>query len=240
MILNKKILIKINNNNIEVNYNNLIKIDYFYQLLEDRDYNEIKEININKVNYNNLKLILKFTEIENNEIKEYINNIEEVSEFMTSKMPIILVNYLEPFNIKNNKEYDKEIINMIIKFKEDCNYLQYDLLGDIIEYKWADNLRIINKDILKEILIENVNEINNNYNDEINIELKILEEKILRIIFYYYEVDEDEIEIFFKNNIINDEKIYNLIKITNISKLKFIEILKKNIDIMINDLNYII
>ena len=136
-MINKEIRLffKYNNDYLNVNYNDIIKIPYFFQLLEDRTYDEYKELEINKIDINNFKLILDFIKIENQSIKDYIKEIEQVSYYTTSIMPSSLNNYLSVFDIKNEKEHDTMIINKMISFKEDCNYLQYDLLGDVIEYK---------------------------------------------------------------------------------------------------------
>jgi len=229
-------LILYDNHYIDANYEDLIKIPFLYQLLEDRTYNEMKEIYLNKIEIDNFKLILDFVNIENEEIRNYMDNIYTVSSFNTTNMPEKLKLYLEPFNIKNNKEYDRTIIEKLVNFKEDCNYLQYDLLGDVIEYKWADNYRIMDRQILKEILIENIQDMNN-IDDK--IDLKNLEEKYLRIILYHYKIDEDEIEKIFKLEKITDEILEKLINKKEISKDIFKNILLENVNDIIEELDYI-
>jgi len=232
---NIKIILK-NNDYIIAKYIDLIKINYFQQLFEDRNYNEINEIKIDKIDKNNFKLILDFTKIDTNEIFDYIYSIKQVSEKNTLNMPIILKKYLEIFSITHDKYKDMKIINNIIKFKNDCNFLQYDLLCDIIEYKWADNYRIMDKKILKEILTENIINNINYYNDVINI--NELDDKIIEILFDYYNIDEDIIEYYFKNKN-SKEDIYNILKIQEIKKDKLKEILLNNVDNIIEELKFI-
>lgn len=235
-------LIRINlydNYFMKANYEELIKIPFLYQLLEDRTYDEMKEIYLNKIGINNFKLILDFVNIEDEQIRNYIHDIYTVSSFNTLNMPEKLKLYLEQFDIKNDKEQDRTIIENLINLKEDCNYLQYDLLGDVIEYKWADNYRIMDRRILKEILEENIEEIiNTNQINEI-IDLKNLEEKYLRIILYYYKVDEDEIDNIMKLEKITDELLEKKINMKEISKIKFKEILLNNVNDIIEELDYL-
>jgi hypothetical protein len=224
---------------MKANYEELIKIPFLYQLLEDRTYDEMKEIYLNKIGINNFKLILDFVNIEDEQIRNYIHDIYTVSSFNTLNMPEKLKLYLEQFDIKNDKEQDRTIIENLINLKEDCNYLQYDLLGDVIEYKWADNYRIMDRRILKEILEENIEEIiNTNQINEI-IDLKNLEEKYLRIILYYYKVDEDEIDNIMKLEKITDELLEKKINMKEISKIKFKEILLNNVNDIIEELDYL-
>lgn len=222
-MINKEIRLffKYNNDYLNVNYNDIIKIPYFFQLLEDRTYDEYKELEINKIDINNFKLILDFIKIENQSIKDYIKEIEQVSYYTTSIMPSSLNNYLSVFDIKNEKEHDTMIINKMISFKEDCNYLQYDLLGDVIEYKWADNYRIMDRTNLNEILKDNINNIFENFkeiDDESFINLNSLENKIQEIIIEYHQNSE----------------------ITKITKKDLRKILDLHITTIIEDLNYII
>ena len=231
------------NKTINANLNDLNKINYFQQLFEDKNYEEIKEINLTNtiLTYDNLIIILNFLKTDNQEINDYMNKIEQVSELNTAKMPLSLYNFLAQYNINEDKEYNKMVIERILKIKEEANYLQYDIFCDAIEYKWADNYRLMDKTILKEILLENVEEIyeeNFKYLDDIYI--KTLDYKYLIVIFNYYNVEEDEIDNFFNKNEINDVSIYNLIKTIKISNLFFKKILIKNIDEIIDELKYII
>ena len=227
-------------NCIKCSIDKILKIEFYRQLLEDREIDEILDIEVKLISYKNMKLILDFVEIENEEIKEYFKDIDQVSEYTTSIMPEILVNYLKIFDVKNNFEYDSKLFKNIIELKENTNYLQYDMLGDVLEYKWADNYRVINKDILKEILIQNVNNVMiNEFSNDTTIIIKNLSEKYINILFEFYNVDEDDIEDFFEKNEINDETILNILKITTISKDEFYNILIKNVDVILDDLTYI-
>ena len=227
-------------NNIKYDVDKLLKIEFYRQLLEDREIAEVPDVEVKLISYENMKIILNFVEIDNGEIKEYFKDIDQVSEYTTSIMPEILVDYLKIFDVKNEFEYDSEIFKKIVQLKENSNYLQYDMFGDVLEYKWADNYRVINKDVLKEILIQNVNNvmINEFLNDK-TIIIKNLSEKYINILFEFYNVDEDDIEDFFEKNEINDETILNILKITTITKDEFYNILIKNVDVILDDLTYI-
>ena len=96
------------------------------------------------------------------------------------------------------------------------------------------------KDILKEILIQNVNNVMiNEFLNDTTIIIKNLSEKYINILFEFYNVDEDDIEDFFEKNEINDETILNILKITTITKDEFYNILIKNVDVILDDLTYI-
>lgn len=222
-----------NNKKIKTTYETIIKIPFLFQLTEDREYDDYKEIELFKIDVNNFNLILEFTKIDNKEIRDYINDIEQVSYYKSSIMPLSLINYLKPFDITNNKDYDKLIIDKLIRFKEDCNYLQYDLLGDIIEYKWADNYRLMDKTNLKEILTENVANIINSFNDENKIKIKNLEDKIIKIILDFYEIEEED------NDNFTDNYFLTKIGITEITSKELERILLMNINTIMDELNYI-
>jgi hypothetical protein len=227
-------------NNIKCNSDKLLKIEFYRQLLEDRDIDEVLDIEVKLISYENMKIILKFVEIDNEEIKEYFKDIDQVSEYTTSIMPEILVDYLKIFDVKNDFEYDSNLFKKIIQLKENSNYLQYDIFGDVLEYKWADNYRVIDKDILKEILIQNVNNVMiNEFSNDTTIIIKNLSEKYINILFEFYDIDEDDIEDFFEKNEINDSTILNILKFTTITKDEFYNILIKNVDIILEDLTYI-
>lgn len=163
IIISKNILLNIKN-----------KIDYINQLL---DYNNnINENIINLYcNYNNLKIIFNFSllDINNNIISNYFDNLnlknENVSSFNTNNMPLILKNFLSEFTINNidddNEFYKFKYLNELMK---DTDYLQYQLLYDVFEYKIADNYRIIDKNILKIFLKRNTNYSNYDIDNIIN------------------------------------------------------------------------
>jgi len=229
-----------NGNNIKVNIDKLNKIEFYRQLLEDRDIEDTIDIEVKIISYDNMKLIIDFIDIDNQEIKDYFKDIDQVSEYTTSLMPVSLVEYLKVFDVKNNFEYDSELFKRIIQLKENSNYLQYDMLGDVLEYKWADNYRVINKDILKEILIQNVNNVMiNEFSNKDIIIIKNLSEKYINILFEFYDIDEDDIEDFFEKNEFTDESISKMLKFTHITKNEFYNILIKNVDVILEDLTYI-
>lgn len=215
-------------------YDNLIKIEYFNQLFDNRDYEEIKELSLSNLTEMTLDIILNFLKIENEEIRAFIKSIEQVSSYDTSRMPVILVEFLERFNITNDKNHNKMIINNLIKLKEDCNYLQYDLLGDAIEYKWADNYRIMDRCLLKEILTENVHDVCNDlYKETDEIFINDFDCKFQPIILHHYQIDEDIIDDVLK------QKIENPLKGVSLNQFNFKEILMSNVNELLEELNYL-
>lgn len=137
------------------------KIDYINQLFDYNNYINENIINL-YCSFYNLKIIFNFTllDINNSIIKTYFDNLnlknENVSSFNTNNMPIILKDFLSEFSINNidsDIEYNKFII--LNKLKKDADYLQYELLYNVLEYKIADNYRIIDKNILKIFLKRN-------------------------------------------------------------------------------------
>jgi hypothetical protein len=220
-------------------YDNLIRIEYFNQLFENRNYEEIKDIYLDCLTETNFRLILDFLKISNNDIIAFIMDIEQVSSYETSRMPPALVEFLKRFDINDNKDYNRMIINQLLRLKEDCNYLQFDLLGDVIEYKWADNYRIMDKNLLKEILIENANEVSyDTFTDKDEVKIKDLDIKFLTVIFDYYKIDEDVCDEVLRQKL-DDKIIQKLLKKTSLNQNEFKEILIKNIEELLEDLKYI-
>lgn len=220
-------------------YDNLIRIEYFNQLFENRDYEEIKDIYLDCLTETNFRIILDFLKISNNDIITFIMDVEQVSSYETSRMPTALVEFLKRFDICDNKDYNRMIINQLLRLKEDCNYLQFDLLGDVIEYKWADNYRLMDKSLLKEILMENANEVCiDNFRDKNEVNIKDLDIKFLTVIFNYYKIDEDISEEVLRKKL-NDEVIENLLKKTSLNQNEFKEILIKNIEELLEELKFI-
>lgn len=221
-------------------YDNLIRIEYFNQLFENRNYEEIKDIYLDCLTETNFRLILDFLKISNNDIIAFIMDVEQVSSYETSKMPSALVEFLKRFDISDNKDYNRMIINQLLKLKEDCNYLQFDLLGDVIEYKWADNYRIMDKKLLKEILIDNANEVSyDTFRDKDEVKIKDLDIKFLTVILDYYKIDEDVCDEVLRQKM-DDEIIEKLLKKTSLNQNEFKEILIKNIEELLEELKFII
>lgn len=220
-------------------YETLIKIEYFYQLFENRDYEEFKEITLNYLTETTFKIILEFLKIKNSDIIDFIMNVDQVSSYETSRMPSTLCDFLKRFDINDDKEHNRTIINQLIRIKDECNYLQFDLLGDIIEYKWADNYRVMDTSLLKEILLDNANEVcEDEFKNKEKIEIKDFDIKYLKVIFNHYEIDEDICEEVLKQKFDN-ETIEKLLKKTSLNKNEFKEILIKNIDDLMEELKYI-
>lgn len=220
-------------------YDNLIRIEYFNQLFENRDYEEFKDIYLDCLTETNFRLILDFLKISNDDIISFIMNVEQVSSFETSRMPSSLCQFLKKFDINDDKDHNRMIINQLLRLKEDSNYLQFDLLGDIIEYKWADNYRLMDKTLLKEILFENANEVSyDTFKDKMEVNIKDLDLKFLTVIFDYYKIDEDICEEVLKRKL-DDETIQKLLKKTSLNKDEFNEILIKNIEELLEELKFI-
>ncbi len=221
-------------------YDNLIRIEHFNQVVENRNYEEIKDIYLDCLTETNFRLILDFLKISNNDIIAFIMDVEQVSSYETSKMPSSLVEFLKRFDISDNKDYNRMIINQLLKLKEDCNYLQFDLLGDVIEYKWADNYRIMDKKLLKEILIDNANEVSyDTFRDKDEVKIKDLDIKFLTVILDYYKIDEDVCDEVLRQKL-DDENIEKLLKKTSLNQNEFKEILIKNIEELLEELKFII
>ena len=220
-------------------YDNLIKIEYFNQLFENRNYEEIKDIYLDCLTETNFRIILDFLKISNDDIITFIMDVEQVSSYETSRMPLALVEFLRIFDIGDNKDYNRMIINQLLRLKEDCNYLQFDLLGDVIEYKWADNYRLMDKSLLKEILMENANEVCiDNFRDKNEVKIKDLDIKFLTVIFNYYKIDEDISEEVLRQKL-DDKIIEKLLKKTSLNQNEFKEILIKNIEELLEELKFI-
>lgn len=220
-------------------YDNLIRIEYFNQLFENREYDEYKNIYLDCLTEDNFRIILEFLKISCDDILTFIMNVEQVSSYETSRMPSTLIEFLKRFDISDNKIHNKKIINQLLKLKEDSNYLQFDLFGDVIEYKWADNYRLMNKLILKEILFENVDDVcKDEFKNNPNIQIKDLDMKFLTVIFDHYNIDEDVCEEVLKQKL-NDEITQKLFKKTSLNQNEFREILIKNVEGLLEELAFI-
>jgi hypothetical protein len=156
----------------------------------------------NTIKFQDMKFILNFCEIDcnYNEIETFINNInmndEGVSSINTQNMPKIIKDYFKDYliyntiNIKelNNIELDYEklkYLELIIKISD---YIQYDILCDITQYIYAENMRIINRDMLQIFIKRKLN--TNEYTYELN--------KILNFINDKTNINDDEFEEFIK------------------------------------------
>jgi len=222
-------------------YENLIRIEYFNQLFENKDYEEYKELILDCLTEDNFKIILDFLKIsENKDIISFIMNVEQVSSYETSRMPIILNDFLKQFDINDDKKHNEMIIHKLLTLKDNANYLQFDLFGDVIEYKWADNYRLMDKSMLKEILFENVDNVcEEEFRDKLEFSIKDLDIKFITIIFNYYKIDEDVCDEVL-NKPLTTEIIQKLCKKTTLNKKEFREILINNVEELFDELTYII
>ena len=198
-----KIIFSKENNNINLNFKNIIKINE-----EIETYIELKKIKLNNDEmYNNLLneiIILKNKEKNNEEyikqklFNELKNEINEIKEYINIKIN----------EIKNNNN-NLDIINL----KEKTNKLQEKI----------NNNEIIYNNKINELKKENEKNINNIKKE---YELKINElQKNLNILLKEYKKKEEKIFLYSNDNInlINDFKcdnINNLKNINNINNLR--------------------
>jgi len=178
---------------ISYNYMEQIKqkIILLHLMLDNINVNEIHPIIIpfKKINYNDMKFVINFLKIDNNDIniffKDLNKNDQSVSSINTNKMPNILKNFFNDYTITNTIQIselkDIELDCNKLKYLENitmiADYLQYDILCDASQYKYADNIRIINRNLLTQIIKEKlimsdeiikINNFLNNTNYEIN------------------------------------------------------------------------
>jgi hypothetical protein len=178
---------------ISYNYMEQIKqkIILLHLMLDNIIVNEIHPIIIpfKKINYNDMKFVINFLKIDNNDIniffKDLNKNDQSVSSINTNKMPNILKNFFNDYTVTNTIQIselkDIELDCNKLKYLENitmiADYLQYDILCDALQYKYADNIRIINRNLLTQIIKEKlimsdeiikINNFLNNTNYEIN------------------------------------------------------------------------
>jgi hypothetical protein len=186
------------------------------------------------IKFQDMKFILKFIEIDSCQIEDYFNNLnmndEGVTSINTRNLPQNIKDYFKNYIIINTTE-TKELNNIELDFDKIkylefiikiTDYIQYDILCDIVQYIYAENMRIINREMLKIFMKRKLN--SNEYINEIN-----------------------KIIILLKKSNINDEEFEEFIKIINIINID-IDMLKKlynnkiyNIDEIIDEIiNYTI
>lgn len=82
-------------------------------------------------------------------------------------MPNILKKFFNDYTITNTIQIselkDIELDYNKLKYLENitmiADYLQYDILCDALQYKYADNIRIINRNLLTQIIKEKINNV---------------------------------------------------------------------------------
>jgi hypothetical protein len=118
------------------------------------------------INYNDMKFVINFFKIDddniNNFFKDLNKNDQSVSSVNTQKMPNILNLFFNDFTIINtiniselkDIELDYEKLKYLENITQIADFLQYDLLCDASQYKYADNIRIINRNLFKKMIKE--------------------------------------------------------------------------------------
>jgi hypothetical protein len=176
-----------------------------------------------KINYNDMKFVINFFQIDDNNINNFFNNLnkndQSVSSINTNNMPNILKNFFNDYTITNtiniSELKDTELDYNKLKYLENitmiADYLQYDILCDASQYKYADNIRIINRNFLTQIIKEKL----------------IISDEIIKINNF---LDNTNYEI---NNIIN---FCNEISIIDYDTLQKFIIMKPSKDILIDEI----
>jgi hypothetical protein len=188
IFLEKEKIITVSINNMEKIKQ---KITLLHLMLDNNTTNEHPPIIIpfKQINYNDMKFVINFSEIDdeiiNNFFKDLNKNDQSVSSTNTKKMPNTLKNFFNDYTINNtihiselkDIELDYDKLKYLENITKIADFLQYDLLCDASQYKYADNIRIINRNLLKQILKEKliiseeiikINEFLHNANYEIN------------------------------------------------------------------------
>lgn len=212
---------------ISYNYMEQIKqkIILLHLMLDNNIVNEIHPIIIpfKKINYNDMKFVIDFLKIDDNDIniffKDLNKNDQSVSSINTNKMPNILKNFFNDYTITNTIQIselkDIELDYNKLKYLENitmiADYLQYDILCDALQYKYADNIRIINRNLLTQIIKEKL----------------IMSDEIIKINIF---LDSSNYEI---NNIIN---FCNEISIIDYDTLQKFIVMKPSKDVLIEEI----
>ena len=176
-----------------------------------------------QISYNDMKFVINFCNIEDNNIniffKDLNKNDQSVSSTNTNKMPIILKHFFNDYTIINtiniselkDIELDYNKLSYLENMTFIADYLQYDLLCDALQYKYADNIRIINRNLLTQIIKEKL----------------INSEEIIKINNFLQNTNHEI------NNIIN---FCNEISIIDYEALQKFIIMKPNKDVLIEEI----
>ena len=213
---------------ITISYNYMEKIKQkiiLFNLMLDNTVNEIYPIVIplKQISYNDMKFIINFVKINDNNINIFFNDLnkndQSVSSINTKKMPDILKDFFNDYTITNTINIlelkDIELDCNKLKYLENmtiiADYLHYDLLCDALQYKYADNIRIINRNLLTQIIKEKL----------------IISDEIIKINNF---LDNSNYEI---NNIIN---FCNEISIIDYDTLQKFIVMKPSKDVLIEEI----
>jgi hypothetical protein len=119
-----------------------------------------------QINYNDMKFVINFFEIDDDIINDFFKDLnkndQSVSSTNTKRMPNILKYFFNDYSINNtiniselkDIELDYDKLKYLENITKIADFLQYDLLCDASQYKYADNMRIINRTLLKQFLKE--------------------------------------------------------------------------------------
>jgi hypothetical protein len=216
---------------ITISYNYMKKIEQKIILLHlmlennidnDND-NEVIIIPFKHISYNDMKFVINFFKIDDSIIdiffKDLNKNDQSVSSTNTNKMPNILKDFFNDYTITNtiniselkDIELDYNKLKYLEKITIIADYLQYDLLCDASQYKYADNIRIINRNLLTQIIKEKL----------------IMSDEIIKINNF---LDNSNYEI---NNIIN---FCNEISIIDYDTLQKFIVMKPSKDVLIEEI----
>jgi hypothetical protein len=177
IFLDKEKIITISDNYIEKLKQKIVLLHF---MLDNNIVNEINPIIIplKNINYNDMKFVINFFKIDNDIINDFFKdlNINDqcVSSTNSKNMPKMLIDFFHDYTINNtiniselkDIELDYNKLKYLEKITQIADFLQYDLLCDASQYKYADNIRIINKTLLKSFMkdkLVNSDEINKIY-----------------------------------------------------------------------------
>jgi hypothetical protein len=195
------------------------------QLMVENIVNELETIIIpfKKISYNDMKFVINFSKIDDDNINIFFNDLnkndQSVSSINTNKMPNILKIFFNDYTITNtiniSELKDIELDCNKLKYLENitliADFLQYDILCDASQYKYADNIRIINRNLLTQIIKEKL----------------IMSDEIIKINNF---LDSSNYEI---NNIIN---FCNEISIIDYEALQKFIIMKPSKDVLVEEI----
>lgn len=187
LFFDKEKVIIISNNYIEFVKE---KILFFQMLLENNTIDDPNPIiiPIKNINYNDMIFVINFLKIDNDVVNNYFKDLNKndqyVSSTNTKNMPKILVDFFNDYTVNNTKdkshnkdvELDYNKLKYLEKITKIADFLQYDLLCDASQYKYADNIRIIDKTLLKAFMKEKlinsdeINKINDYVNNNNNLD----------------------------------------------------------------------
>lgn len=224
---NEKI-ITISHNYMKIVKQKIILLHLMLENVANETETESIIIPFKKINYNDMKFVINFFKIDDDNINIFFNDLnkndQSVSSVNTNNLPIILKDFFNDYTVTNtiniSELKDIELDCYKLKYLENitmiADYLQYDLLCDASQYKYADNIRIINRNLLTQIIKEKL----------------IISDEIIKINNFLHNTNHEI------NNIIN---FCNEISIIDYDTLQKFIVMKPSKDVLIEEIiNYII